>query len=427
MRSDTAFAPASARPTAAEARGDLPRWPITAMFAAFPLWWALGMAEMAWIPLAAAMAVLLIRRGDVRAPRGFGIWLLFLALVAVSVIGIDTPGRLIGFVYRALQYLSITIAFLYVYNARRTITLDWLLGMLTLFWLFVVAGGWLGVIAPEFSFRTPLGYVLPRGLQSNELVGEMVVRRATQWNPDAWTVLDPRPAAPFLYTNGWGNAYSMLLPLVISYVARIPRDLRFLGLLVAIPLSFVPAFLTLNRGMFIGLGVAAVYGGLILLASGRVRAVAGLAAACAVGLAAAAVLDVGDRLLGRVESSSSTEDRADLYQETLVRTLQSPVFGYGAPRPSWTEGAPSAGTQGHVWMVMFSHGLPALAVFLLALLWLAWSTRHVRRRMTAVHVVQVVLLVEVFYYGVLPHGLVLALLPAAAALPHDTALERPSS
>ena len=401
---------------------ELPRWPLAAMFAAFPLWWALGFAEMAWIPIAGTMAVLMARHGSVRVPRGLGVWLLFLVVMCVSVIGIDTSGRLIGFVYRALQYLAVTVAFLYVYNARRTITIDWLLGLMTVFWLYVVAGGWLGVIAPEFSFRTPLGYLLPRGLQANEVVGEMVVRRATQWNPDSWIVLDPRPAAPFLYTNGWGNAYSMLLPLVLARLGRMPRDGRFAMLLVAVPVSFVPAFLTLNRGMFIGLGVAALYGALLLLASGRLRAVAGIAAAAAAALGAASALDVWDRLLGRVESSSSTEDRANLYEETLVRTLQSPLFGYGAPRPSWTEGAPSAGTQGHVWTVMFSHGIPALALFLAALLWLAWATARARTTgAIAVHIVQVVLLVEVFYYGVLPHGLMLAFLPAAAVLPHAPA------
>ncbi|WOF22637.1 O-antigen ligase family protein [Microbacterium betulae] len=402
-------------------RTELPRWPLTAMFAAFPLWWALGLAEMAWIPLAGAMAVLMVRRGGMRAPRGFGVWLLFLVLVGASVVGVDTSGRLIGFAYRGLQYLAVTIAFLYVYNARRTVTVDWLLGLLTLFWLYVVAGGWLGVVAPEFSFRTPLGYLLPQALQANEVVGEMVVRRATQWNPDSWIALDPRPAAPFLYTNGWGGAYSMLLPLVLTRLARMPRDGRFLALLAAVPVSFVPAFLTLNRGMFIGLGIAALYGGTLLLASGRARAVAGLAAASVAALGAASALGVWDRLLGRVESSSSTEDRANLYEETLTRTLRSPLFGYGAPRPSWTEGAPSAGTQGHVWTVMFSHGLPALALFLGALLWLVWATGRARTPGTiAVHVIQVVLLVEVFYYGVLPHGLMLALLPAAAILPHDS-------
>ena len=410
-----------------DARGELPRWPVTAMFAPFPLWWASGAADMVWIPLAGVMVVLLARRGDVRLPRGFGVWLLFLVFVAISVIGIDTGGRLIGFVYRAAQYAAVTVAVIYVFNARRTITAGWILGLLTVFWLYVVAGGLLGIVAPEFSFRTPLAYILPDALLSNELIGEMVVRRTTQWNPDAWAVLEPRPSAPFLYTNGWGLAYSLLLPLVLEYMSRMRRDLRFVGLLVALPISIVPAVFTLNRGMFLGLAVAAVTAVARAAIAGRHRALVDLVLVCAAGMAAAVTLNVADRVLGRVETSSSTEDRAHLYEETFVRTLGSPLFGFGAPRPSWTEGAPSAGTQGHVWMVMFSHGFPALVVFLAALAWFAWRTaRAARGRISAIHIVQVVLLVEVFYYGALPTGFMLAFLPAAAVLPHDTQLERSS-
>lgn len=204
-------------------RSTLPRWPFTAMLAFFPLWWVLGFAEMAWIPLAGCMLVLMIRRGGIQVPRGFAIWLLFVVLMCASVIGIDTSGRLIGFVYRALLYIAITIVFVYIYNARETLTLRYVLGVFTLFWLWAVLGGFAGIVAPEFSFRTPMSYVLPQGLQANELIGEMVVRRLTQYNPDSWLALDPRPSAPFLYTNGWGNVYSITLPMVVAYLTVIPR------------------------------------------------------------------------------------------------------------------------------------------------------------------------------------------------------------
>lgn len=398
----------------------LPRWPIAAMFIPFPLWWVLGVAEMAWIPIVGAMAALLLRQGRVRVPRGTGIFLLFLVLMLASVIGIDTPGRMIGFGYRALQYVSVIIAFIYVYNARSRIDLTWLLGVLTVFWTYVVAGGWLAVVAPRLSFRTPLGYVLPGGLQANELVHEMVVRRTTQWNPDSWFQFDPRPSAPFLYTNGWGNAYSLLLPLVIAYLIRMPRDRRWVGLLALIPISAVPAFLTLNRGMFIGLAAAGLWATVRLLAAGRLRGVLALGLGGLLGLVAAWSLGVGDRLNDRLANSSTTENRADLYLEAITRTLDSPLFGYGAPRPSFTEGAPSVGTQGQIWSVLFSHGFPAAVVFLASLTWLFLATRHWRRHGAAglvIHTVLGVLLLEVFYYGVLPVGLMVAFLIAASVLP----------
>lgn len=398
-------------------RAVLPRWPFTAMLALFPLWWGLGLGEMAWIPLAACMLVLMIRRGGIQVPRGFAIWLLFFVLMCASVIGIDTSGRLIGFIYRALLYATVTIVFVYVYNARETLTLRYVLGVFTLFWLWAVAGGFAGIIAPEFSFRTPLAYLLPQGLQSNELVSEMVVRRLTQYNPDSWLALDPRPSAPFLYTNGWGNVYSITLPMVVAYMTLIRRGRTFWLLLIAIPLSLIPAFLTLNRGMFIGLLVAAAYLFFRFVMAGRFREVITVGVIGLLAGAAAILLDVGSKLTDRVETSSSTEDRANLYEETFTRTLESPLFGYGAPRPSFTEGAPSAGTQGHLWMVMFSHGFPALICFLGALAWMFFATYRGRSTaMLVLNTVQLVILVEVFFYGVLPDGLILVFPAAALAL-----------
>lgn len=409
-----------------DARPVLPRWPLTAMLAFFPFWWALGIAEMAWIPLAGCMGVLMIRRGGIRVPRGFALWLMFLVLMCASVIGIDTSGRLIGFIYRALLYLTVTVVFVYVYNARETLTVRYVLGLFTLFWLWTAIGGAAGLVAPEFSFRTPLAYVLPKGLQSNELISEMVVRRLTQYNPDSWLALSPRPSAPFLYTNGWGNVFSLTLPTTVAYLTVIPRGRRFWLLLLAIPLSLVPAFLSLNRGMFIGLAVAAAYLFIRFVLAGRLRAVMLLGGIGVIALVAALSLDVIDKLTDRVETSSSTEDRANLYEETFVRTLHSPLFGYGAPRPSFTDGAPSAGTQGHVWMVMFSHGFPALLFFLAALAWMFLATRRTGHTAPLIlHTIQLVILVEVFFYGVLPDGLILTFPAAALALRELRAPLRP--
>lgn len=417
-RSDGSFAPLLSRVVPAYARADadkvLPRWPFAAMFVPFPIWWALGIAEAAWIPLALIMAGYLAARGRVQVPRGFALWLFFLVMVALSVISIDSGGRLIGFTYRAMLYLTVTIVFVYVYNARRSLTTKYVLGVLVLFWLAVVAGGYLGIVAPDFSFRTPLSYVLPAGLQANELVGEMVVRRATQHNPESYLQIEPRPAAPFLYTNGWGNVYSLLMPVVIAYLIQVRGTMRHRLVLLAIVASLPPAILTLNRGMFLGLAVALAYAVFRLALMGRMRALIALSGVMGVGIVAAVALDVTGRLNDRLEQSSTTEDRANLYSETITRTLSSPLFGYGAPRPSETPGAPSAGTQGHVWMVLFSHGFPAIFLFLAALIYFVVVTARTRSTTElALHTMQLVILVEVFYYGVLPNGLILSFTAAA--------------
>lgn len=395
-------------------REELPRWPFTAMFALFPLWWFLGPGDMAWIPVGMLMAAYMWRRGGIEAPRSFWLWLMFLLLMAVSVIGIDSPGRLIGFAYRAAQYVTFAIVFIYVYNARERLTMQYVLGVLTVFWVWTVLGGYASVAFPTFSFDTLMSYVLPQGLLSNELVSEMSTRRLTQHKPDGWLDLDPRPSAPFLYTNAWGNVYSMLLPVTICYLRMAWGTHRSLVLLLMIPLSLVPAFLTLNRGMFLGMGVAFAFIGVMALLGGQRRLVAGLLVIMAVLLGAAAVLDVRERVTDRTEVSTTTENRADLYQETFERTVESPIFGHGAPRPSETEGAPSAGTQGQIWTVMFSHGFPALFFFLA---WMAWTflvtlqTRDPGR--IALTSVLLMILVESAYYGVATNGLILAMAVAA--------------
>lgn len=395
----------------------LPRWPFALVFLGYPVWWVLGIGDLIFPAAAVVMVALMVRRGGVRVPGGFAVWMLFLVWMLASVIGIDSGGRLLGFAYRALLYLAVTVMFLYLYNADRGLDRRYVAGVLTGFWAICVAGGWLGVLFPLLSITTPLAAVLPDSLLQNELVREMVFRRVTQWDPTSALQLDPRPSAPFLYTNGWGNVYSLLLPVAVAYLVSVRGSRRFWLVLALIPVSFVPAFLTLNRGMFLGLGIAAVYVALRAALRRDGRALAGLAALVVVVAVAFAVLPVQERLTDRLDTSSTTDDRAELYVETVQRTLESPVFGYGAPRPSEIDGAPSVGTQGQFWNVLFSHGVPAAALFVAWLLLLCWRTRHARGAIgVAGHAVLVVLAVEILYYGVLVPGLAVGMVVAAVLL-----------
>lgn len=394
--------------------GELPRWPFSAMFVLFPIWWVLGPGDMAWIPFGAIMALYLWQRGGIEVPRSFALWLAFLLLMSVSVIGIDSPGRLIGFVYRAAQYATFTTVFVYVYNARERLSMRYVLGVLTVFWGWTVLGGYASIAFPLFSFDTLLSYVLPQGLLSNELVGEMATRRLTQYEPGGWLDLDPRPSAPFLYTNAWGNVYSMLLPVAFCYLRMVSGTRRFMLLLVAIPLSLVPAFLTLNRGMFLGMGVALAFIAMMALLGSQRRLFVALLAVLVLVAGGAVAFDVDGRVEHRTEASATTENRANLYEETFERTLDSPLFGYGAPRPSDVEGVPSVGTQGQVWTVMFSHGFPALIFFLAWLGWTFLATLQTRDPLRiALTSVLLVILVEAAYYGVATNGLILSMTVAA--------------
>lgn len=404
-------------PGQAVGRSELPRWPFAAMFAFFPLWWFLGPGDMAWIPFGMVMALYMWRRGGIEAPRSFALWLMFLLLMLLSVVGIDSVGRLIGFAYRAAQYVTFAIVFLYVYNARERLTQRYVLGVLTVFWVWTVVGGYASVAFPAFSFDTLMSYVLPQGLLSNELVGEMATRRLTQHKPDGWLDLDPRPSAPFLYTNSWGNVYSMLLPVAICYSYMVRQSWKAIPLVLLVPLSLVPAVLTLNRGMFLGLAVAFGFIAVMALLGQQRRLLLGLSGLVILLAGGAVALDAQDRISDRTEASSTTENRASLYQETFERTLDSPLFGYGAPRPSHYEGYPSAGTQGQIWTVMFSHGFPALCFFLAWLGWSLFASLQVRNPQRIVlSSVLLVILVESAYYGVATNGLILSMAIAAVLM-----------
>ena len=129
--------PATRRPVAAPVRRPVgrrrqwsaahPSWPVTALLAGYPVWWALGLGDLSVIIIAVPM-VLRMRawhRGGrpVKVPPAFGLWLLFLVVAAagIATLGLTAPGtvvsplsnRLLAFVVRGLTYLALTVILLY--------------------------------------------------------------------------------------------------------------------------------------------------------------------------------------------------------------------------------------------------------------------------------------------------------------------------
>ena len=405
--------PASSERTASS---ELPAWPAVTLFALFPLWWLLGLADLIWILMALPMVLLMVRSRAIQVPRGFGVYLLFLVWVLFSGVQLERAGEAIGFTYRLLLYTAAAVLFVYVFNARRRITEHVATGALTGYWLACVLGGYLALLFPSAVIRTPLSYLLPGALTENALVNQMVIRRMTQWNPDAWVVLDPRPTAPFLYTNNWGNVYSLLLPVVVAYLFKIRGTMRFWVLLGIIPLSLVPAFLTLNRGMFLGLGIAAAYIALRMALTGNMKGLVAIAAMAVVGAGAFFLLPAQDRLENRLDQSSSTEDRTSLYSQAVETIPDSPVLGHAVPQEPDNPNLDPVGTQGQVWMVLVSHGVGALVCFVGWFL-IAFLLSLRRGDVTGMVANTVVLVgsIELVYYGSLPYGLPILMVAAALA------------
>jgi hypothetical protein len=384
----------------------LPAWPLLAGMVGFPVWWVAGLVDLIWIGLALVMLGYLARARNVVIPRGTGLWFAFLVLVVCSAIMLPGPGPLVVWAYRFLQYAAAGVIAVYVYNARQRITTPVIVGSLVSLWLTTVAGGYLGVLFPDAVYRTPMSYVVPQGLLSNDLFNHMVIRRFAQYNPEGYFQLSPRPSAPYHYTNNWGLAFSILTPFVLAAIVIWRRRRRAWLLALALPVGLYPAFMTLNRGMFIGLALAGTYIAIRQAVRGNGRALLLIAALGVVAASVYTALPTEELLAQRLEGSSTTEDRASLYRQAIDAVQQSPILGYGAPQESEHPGLPPVGTQGQLWMVLVSHGPLALACFV-GWMFMAWL-RSVRRHELVPMVANAGLLVsmvQIFFYGLLPHGL----------------------
>ncbi|MBZ5736898.1 O-antigen ligase family protein [Nocardioides mangrovi] len=394
----------------------LPAWPVYVLLGPFMLWWAVGLADLVWVAMAIVMVAYLALVDHLEVPRGFGVWMLFLLWMLASGVMLDARNDAIEFVYRAAEYAAATVIFLYVYNAR-VLTDRRVCGALTAYWIWTLVGGVLGLLLPTGRLKTPLFYLLqlmPGNIVGIDFINQMVVRRFAQYNPDSYLGIAARPSAPFLYANNWGSVYSLLLPFVVAYLLQVRGTLRFWALAVLLPASAVVAFLTLNRGMLLGLSIAGVYVALRLAWRGRLAALVVLVL-CAVAAAVVFNAVAAARLEHRVAGDdNSTSTRAYLYHQSLSLVSDSPVFGYGVPVQTENPDQPPVGTQGQFWMLLVSNGPVATAAFIGWFLIAFWQARK-RSDVVSVAAATVLLVsvVELAYYGVVPYGLPIMMVAAA--------------
>ncbi|WP_236718013.1 O-antigen ligase family protein [Actinoplanes sp. TFC3] len=344
----------------------LPLWPLYVMFGMVPLWWALGGLYLFWPVFTVVLGVVLLSRGRIRMPTGWTLWLMMISLIVISATRLEKITSFIMYGLRLSFVVSAFLIYLYVYNAARS-GLSWkrLFQPLMVFWLAMVALGWLGVILPRLALTTPVEMLLPKSISGDRIVQAFTHVHTTEFNVASRNPYF-RTAAPFPYTNNWGTGFAVLVPCVVAYLSSVRQGLLRKIVIVSLPLSLVPAFLTLNRGMFIGLGAGLLYLGLRALMRGDVRVIASIIGVALLAWVVTLFIPVMDLITNRVENTDSTRDRADLYWQTLNAVLHSPLLGYGAPRTvDTTTGAEPLGTQGQLWLIMFSHGLPALILFLL--------------------------------------------------------------
>ncbi|MCD0447814.1 hypothetical protein LO762_01185 [Actinocorallia sp. API 0066] len=397
-------------------RSELPTWPFVCAFGAFPVLWLAGLGGFAATFASLPVLLLLVFRRDVRLPAGFLLWLLFLGWTVLSATQLDTSGRIIGYAFRLLSYVSAAVLFVFVWNTRsQNLSARRICGVFTVFLGWVVIGGWLGVLVPKMSITTPMEQILPGALKSNSYVWELVHPKFAEIQYP-WGAPEPyvRPSAPFAYTNTWGSHFALLVPFAVCYATMCAGRRRFAALALVV-LGLVPAFATLNRGMFLSLCVGVIYVSVRLALRGQVFLMTAVGALLAAALYAAYALGVFALISARTEYSPTNDARSNLYEEAFTRTLSSPLIGAGSPRPSLTLSI-SVGTQGQFWNIMFSYGFVGLALFCGFVWWLALSSRNAPGPLVWLHAVPVMASFMLFFYGLDGSQLVLIFVAGAVAV-----------
>ncbi len=395
-------------------------WPVVLPFAAYALWWVLGIGDFVWIIAGIVIAVMWVSTKQLRIPPVFIMWLLFVVWVMASLAMTDTSGRLLGAVYRLLLYLAATALAIHTYNSAHSLSVWRVSNAMVWFLAGMTVCGYLAIAFPELSIRTPMAWIMPSSLASNDLIADMIVRRTTQWNPDAWVPQAVRPAAPFLYANTWGNVYSLVLPFALIHLWLTWHTPRRWWVLLVVFASIYPALATLNRGMFIGLGVVGLWVALQALRRGRVIAVLSSLFVLMVAAVVWVFSPPGQQFIQRIEVTNSTEDRGELYLSTLQEALKSPLFGYGSPRPAAEPWLPSMGTQGQLWTVMYSFGFVGLFLFLGFLFWVFLLVIPRKDPIGAIlGGIVVATIVESAFYGMMT-GIMVTMVAIALVLRPDT-------
>ncbi|MDQ3866706.1 MAG: hypothetical protein M3304_07735 [Actinomycetota bacterium] len=366
-----------------------PGWPLVAIFVGYPLWWLLGLRSFVFLFAVVPMALTLARRSRLVAPRGFGVWLLFVAWAAagLALVGAHAPGatdgqmatRLFPATYRVGWYIALTVVLLYVGNlSERELSSRRICRLLSVLFMLTVAGGYLGIVAPRFQFTSPVEHLVPTGIANNAFFKSLTHPVSAQ--VQSFLGYDEaRPAAPFGHANDWGANFGLLLPFfVLEWLRRDGGWRRWVGVGV-LAAAAVPAVASLNRGLWLGLSVMAVYAAASAAVSGRFAALAGLVSAGAAVVVVAAVTPLGGTIQERLATPHSNNARSTLASRTVAAvTHGSPVAGFGSTRdvqgnfttigggatPECPRCAPPAmGTQGHIWLVIFSQGFVGAALF----------------------------------------------------------------
>jgi len=419
-----------------------PGWPLAALLCLYPLWWALGIGAFAFLIFAIPMAFELRRRRPLLMPPAFGIWLLFLLWTTFSLLmvpleaphtsaGGSTIGHMIGILFRLTQFGAVTVIAVYVVNLRHDeVSQRDIMRWLSILFLVTVAGGFLALAVPNLSFTSPLEAMLPHSISSNRYVSYLVHPAAAE----VQSVLGysaPRPAAPWGYTNFWGNNLSIMIIWLCAYMWRPNTALRRLSLFAIIALSLVPIVYSLNRGLWLGLILSVLYMVYRFAASGDLRGVLFIVIAIPFAIVAFLATPLHRVVSDRTSHSGSENIRAFADKAAIDGALESPILGWGGTRKTLGSsqsiavgpspkcpncGSVGIGSTGEFWEIAFTTGLVGVAIYFAYFVAAFWQLR--RDRSPTGSAARLIVLLAIFYsyfYNSLPSSSALTFISIAMA------------
>lgn len=394
-------------------------WPLAVIIAGYPIWWVVGITPVLFPVAAVLLLRQLVRGGRLKVPPGFSIYLLFLAVVVISAaaLNVTAPGtvppsgasRYASFVLRLLDYASVAVFMLYVGNRSeaqlpRSAVIRWM----SLLAVWTVLLGLLAIPFPSFSFPTVLSLVLPQSVL--DLVGPGLSTNALAQVQPVLGFDAPRPAAPFAYTNAWGNSLSLLLVWLCVDATASRSKLVKLGTAALLLVSVAPIVYSLNRGVWIGLGLSIIYVAVRFAARGRLAAISVLALAVGAVSVAFIASPLQSIVTERLAHGHSNGTRSSLAISSLNAAASSPVLGYGSTRQAIgsdasitvgkTAACPRCGNQnvgstGQFLLLLIAQGVTGTVLYLVYFLYTAWVYR---RDASAIGIAgTLVILLNVFY------------------------------
>jgi polysaccharide biosynthesis protein PslJ len=385
-----------------------PGWIVFALFALNPVWWVMGIGGFVWSMAALPLLIWLLLRKHIVRPPAVALYAIYVGWAALSMVRLDKYTRFLTAGLRLAAYATALMLAYYVYNERR-VSRATFVRWIAAFWVAAIAGGYLGLLFPNGRLNmTPASMLLPGAIANNDFIGNLVRPRFAQVQMFLGFPI-ARPSALFGFTNEWGGNVGLLTPFFVAATlySDNPRHRRWgvIGLVAALP----PMLLSVNRGLWLSMAVILAIVALRSFVLGRTAPLKFFGAAFVVIIGVLVITPIGSLVSGRL-SQSDASARAGIYREAWQGALQSPILGWGGPRPSENPFSPAVGTHGHLWFAMFSHGFVGLGLYIAWMVWAMVSARG-RRDPVSVMLATVVFVgfVQMFFYKMLPVSIAIIL------------------